>query len=59
MEIATSESGYMGYKKPSLFVIKGNTVKKVASFTSNDDLELFIQALRDQFMVETRDRKGK
>lgn len=54
MEIATSSAGYMGYKRPCLWVVDGNTAIKVASFRDDEAERLFMKALSEQFGAQSQ-----
>lgn len=47
--IATSEPGFMQYKKPALWIMQGNTMTKLATFISDKARKDFLEVLEEEF----------
>lgn len=42
-DLYLAPSGYLGYKKPTLWMKQGDTLRKLATFTGEEEAKIFMQ----------------
>ena len=56
-EIVFAEAGTYGYKKPTLWIRKGNDYTKIGSFESEGRMELFMHILESKCAMKVNDER--